>query len=264
MSYKFEIRGENNLVITDTTIVDAVDTIVLDMPKVDVYYRAKELKDGTIFLYDKNSVNAIASGVLTTPLANCINDLDVAFTKESFIAWVYSKKLGFKTATGGSVADKNGFVDYNDLATATTPINIISDTWTDIPNDTLGAFTNTNYLPDGVTTLINGVNGYLDFSELTLGSDVLIRIDFVINPNTNNSLLETRYILGQGAGEYSLPVRSRRLDSGSGINYSSEKGSFYIYMGDINTLGGVGKLQVRLSTNGVLINNGVAIKIYKK
>ena len=77
-------------------------------------------------------------------------------------------------------------------------------------------------------------------------------------------MLETRYVLGQGAGEYALPVRSRRLDSGSGIPYASEKGSFYIYMGDNNTLGGVGKLQMRLSTAGTMVNNGVAIKIYKK
>lgn len=163
-----------------------------------------------------------------------------------------------------TLSTSSGFVDYNDSSTALTPLNIPSDTWIDIPNDKLGAFSNTTYLPLGITSLMDGSSGYLDFSELTLGSDILIRIDFTVTPNTNNSLLETRYVLGQGAGEYYLPVRSRRLDSGSGISYSSEKGSFYIYMGDNNTLGGVGKLQMRLSTTGTMINNGVAIKIYKK
>lgn len=162
---------------------------------------------------------------------------------------------------GGALSDNFGFVDYNDN---TGSINLVSDTWTDVPNNKQGAFTNIAYAPNGVTNLMDGNTGYLDFSELTLGSDVLIRIDFSVTPNTNNSLLETRYVLGQGADEYVLPVRSRRLDSGSGIPYSSEKGSFYIYMGDNNTLGGVGKLQVRLSTIGTLTNSGVAIKIYKK
>jgi hypothetical protein len=157
-----------------------------------------------------------------------------------------------------------GFVDYNDSATATTPVTLIKDVWTDVPNDKLGAFTNTAYLPSDTTNLMDGSTGYLDFSELTLGSDILIRIDFIVTPNTNNALIESRYVLGQGAGEYSLPIRSRRLDSGSGIGYSSEKGAFYIYMGDTNTLGGVGKLQVKLSTGGELVNNGVAIKIYRK
>lgn len=169
-----------------------------------------------------------------------------------------------KSNSGGDVGDHFGFLDYNDASTASSPITLSSDTWTDVPNDKLGSFTNTGYGPNGVTNLIDGATGYLDFSDLTLGSDIMIRIDFVVTPNTNNALLETRYVLGQGAGEYALPVRARRLDSGSGIPYSSEKGSFYIYMGDTNTLGGVGKLQVKLSANGTLKSNGVAIKIYKK
>jgi hypothetical protein len=107
-------------------------------------------------------------------------------------------------------------------------------------------------------------NGSLDFTELTLGSDVLIRIDFNVTPQTNNALLESRYVLGTGAGLYSLPIVSRRLDSGAGIPYSSEKGSFYIYMGDTNTLDNPGTLQVKLSTGGTLVNNGLAIKVYKK
>jgi len=37
--------------------------------------------------------------------------------------------------------------------------------------------------------------------------------------------------------------------------------SFPIYMGDLNTQGGVGKLQVRLSTSGVLTNAGSYISI---
>ena len=77
-------------------------------------------------------------------------------------------------------------------------------------------------------------------------------------------MFEARYVLGQGGNEYALDSFSKRLDSGSGIPYTTGKGSFYIYMGDSNTLGGVGKIQVRLSSGGTVINNGVAIKIYKK
>ena len=157
-----------------------------------------------------------------------------------------------------------GFVDYNDSATASTPVTLVKDVWTDVTNDKLGAFTNTDYLPGDMTNLMDGSTGHLDFSELTLGSDILIRIDFIVTPQTNNALVESRYVLGQGVNEYALPIRSRRLDSGSGVGYSSEKGAFYIYMGDTNTLGGAGKLQVKLSTGGTLVNNGVAIKIFKK
>jgi len=158
----------------------------------------------------------------------------------------------------------NGFLDYNDTSTTLSPVILTADTWTDVPNDTLGAFTNITHLPVGMNTLIDSATGYLDFSELTLGSDMHIRISYSVTPETDKSLLESRYVLGSGENEYLLKINSRRLDNGSGVPYESDKGSFYIYMGDNNTLGGAGKLQVKLSTGGVLINSGIAIKLYKK
>ena len=176
----------------------------------------------------------------------------------------YVGSLGQGYGLEGAQSANFGLVDYNDLATAGTPINLVANTWTDVPNDTLGTFTTETYLPNGMSTLMDGSTGYLDFSELTLGSDILIRMDAIVNPNINNSLFEARYVLGQGGGEYILDSFSKRLDSGSGVDYSTEKGSFYIYMGDLNTKDGVGKIQIRLSSAGTLVNNGVAIKIYKR
>ena len=158
---------------------------------------------------------------------------------------------------GDSGLNKQGFIDYNDT---TGEINLTSDTWTDVPNNGAGAFTNKAYKPTAVNEVLDSSTGYLDFSELTLGSQILIRNDFTVTPNTNNSLLEVRYLLGQGAGEYALKFWSERLDSGSGIGYQRVI-SFPIYMGDTNTQGGVGKLQVKLSTNGVINNAGSYVKI---
>lgn len=159
--------------------------------------------------------------------------------------------------SGGDSVQKNGFIDYNNSGGI---IPLTANTWTDVPNDGAGAFTNKSYKPDGITELMDNSNGYLDFSELSLGSELLIRNDFTVNPNTNNSLLEVRYILGQGAGEYALKFWSERLDSGSGIDYQRVV-SFPIYMGDSNTQGGVGKLQLKLSTNGMLKNAGSYVSV---
>ena len=158
---------------------------------------------------------------------------------------------------GLDTVSKTGFIDYND---ASGDLTISSDTWVDVPNNGLGAFTNKTYKPTLINEVLDGSTGYLDFSDLTLGSQLLIRNDFTVTPNTNNSLLEVRYLLGQGAGEYALKFWSERLDSGSGIGYQRVI-SFPIYMGDTNTQGGVGKLQVKLSTNGTLNNAGSYIKI---
>jgi hypothetical protein len=159
--------------------------------------------------------------------------------------------------TSSEVLAKTGFIDYNDN---TGDASLTTETWTDVPNNGLGAFTNKVYKPTLINDVLDGSTGYLDFSELTLGSQLLIRNDFTVTPNTNNSLLEVRYLLGQGAEEYALKFWSERLDSGSGIGYQRVI-SFPIYMGDTNTRGGVGKLQVKLSTNGSINNAGSYIKI---
>lgn len=170
----------------------------------------------------------------------------------------------FDSGGGGAESGKHGLVDYSDLATQTVPVTLFSGVWTDVPNDGAGANSETGFLPDNVTSLIDVSNGYLDFTELTLGSDLIIRNSFDVNPSTNNALLESRYVLGTGLGEYTLLTSSRRLDDGSGKPYPSERGGFYLYMGNLNTLDNPGKLQVRLSSDGILERSGVAIKIYRR
>ena len=175
----------------------------------------------------------------------------------SYIEPFFFRKLGGGSGTPYDVSNNFGFIDYNDN---TGDVSLIADTWTDVPNDGSGAFSNSSYKPDGVNDVMDTSTGYLDFSDLTLGSEIQVRNDFSINPTTNNALLQVRYILGQGAGEYPLLFWSERLDNGSGIDYPRVI-TFPIYMGDLNTQGGVGKLQVKLSTSGTLNNNGSYISI---
>ena len=155
------------------------------------------------------------------------------------------------------ILSTTGFIDYNDT---TGPVSLTADTWTDVHNNGAGAFSNNTYKPTSINEVLDTSTGYLDFSELTLGSQLIIRHDFEINPNTNNALFQVRYLLGQGANEYPLLFWSERLDNGSGIEYQRVP-LFTIYMGDNNTQGGVGKLQVKLSTEGSITNAGVYINI---
>ena len=179
-----------------------------------------------------------------------------AYVLSDFITF-YENNTGFSSAGSSASTTKQGFIDYNDT---TGSVSLVADTWADVPNNGAGAFTNKVYKPTTINEVLDGSTGYLDFSELTLGSQLLIRNDFTVTPNTNNSLLEVRYLLGQGAGEYALKFWSERLDSGSGIGYQRVI-SFPIYMGDTNTQGGVGKLQVKLSTTGSINNAGSYVKI---
>ena len=155
----------------------------------------------------------------------------------------------------------NGFIDYNDT---TGSIALTANTWTAIPNNGLGAFSNSTYKPQNVSELMNVSTGEIDPTELTLGDTILIRNDFKVNPNTNNALLEFRYQLGNGGGAYTLETNLGRLDDGSGKDYRFSLKPDLIYMGDSNTIDNAIKLQVKLSTNGTLTNSGSVIQLIKR
>ena len=158
----------------------------------------------------------------------------------------------------------NGFIDYNDTSTSITPITLVANTWTGIPNNGLGLFTNKNFKPQGVNELMDNTTGDLDVTELSLGTSILVRNDFSVTPNTNNALLEFRYTLGAGGDAYTLEKLIGRLDSGSGKPYRQSLVPDLIYMGDTNTRDNPIGLEVRLSTAGTLINAGSVIQVIKQ
>lgn len=158
-------------------------------------------------------------------------------------------------------SSQDGFIDYNDTTGA---FSITADTWTDLPNDGAGAFTNKNYPPSGVTELMDVSTGYIDPTELNLGDTILIRNDYTINPNTNNALLKFRYELGNGGGTYTLEKIIGRLDSGSGQDYRFSLAPDLIYMGDTNTRDNPIKIQVYCSSNATVTNAGSVIQVIKR
>jgi len=159
---------------------------------------------------------------------------------------------------GGAASSTNGFIDYNDTSTTTTPLVLNSDTWTTIPNNGLGAFTNKDYAPHGVTDLMD-VNGAIDPTQLELGDTIIVRNDYSVTPQTNNGSLQFRYGLGGGGNEYFLETRIGRMDSGSGVPYRYSLSTDLIYMGDANTLNNPILLQINSTAEATLINAGSVI-----
>ena len=165
---------------------------------------------------------------------------------------------------GGGSSEKHGGANYNDTSTSQSPINVIADTWMDVPNDGLGPVTNLTYFPEGVTSLMDTPSGKFDFSQLGVGDQVWIRNDYTVFPNTNNALLELRYQLGANFTAYTLESKISRLDSGSGAPYRFSLKPDYIFMGDSNTIDNLVTLQIRLSSNGLFYNSGSAIGVVRK
>lgn len=161
------------------------------------------------------------------------------------------------------VNDTNGFIEYNDTATAVTPITLTGGVWTTLTNDGLGPQTIKTFAPSGVTELLDVSTGAIDTSELSLGDGIIVRNAFTVTPNTNNQLLEFRYSAGTGGGAYTIEKTMRRMDSGGSQPYKFGLGTDYIYLGDSNTKDNPIVIQIKSSGTGSVVVGGVVIQSIK-
>jgi hypothetical protein len=158
--------------------------------------------------------------------------------------------------------DIGGFADYNDTSTSVTPVTLLDDTWTSVPNDGEGSFTNIK-LPTGVTRMLDPSTGAILLDELPIGSSVIVRMDYTVTNTTNNASLDFRYALGGGAGAYTLETTVNRLDKGSGLPYRQALVAHYIYVGDNNTRDNPVQPQVKLTGGGTFVNSGMVLEVRK-
>jgi len=209
--------------------------------ELEIRSNSAKFTDATVYL-DEDTITGVGAG--STTATELRDALEAIF---------------FLDESGNS--SQNGFIDYNDT---TGSFSITADTWTDLPNDGQGAFSNNSYPPSGVTELMDVSTGYIDPTELSLGDTILIRNDYTINPNTNNALLSFRYALGNGGGSYTLEKIIGRLDSGSGQDYRFSLAPDLIYMGDTNTRDNLIKIQVYCTSNATVTNAGSVIQVIKR
>ena len=171
---------------------------------------------------------------------------------------------GVSTATNGQVyvADGaasgawcnlylNGIEDYNDLATATTPIALTAaSTWYDMTNDGAGAFTNKTYKIPGRADIWNTSTNQFEFNTagLVLGDSVDIRFDFEVVTSAANDTIKFGMDLGHGdAGEYRLELQERTYKTAGTyrvVFWTS------VYMGDTVTLNNPAKVVAWSDTTG--------------
>jgi hypothetical protein len=166
--------------------------------------------------------------------------------------------------SGGGVPTDNfagGLLDYNDLATATTPISHTGGATTPLTNDEAGAFTNKLYPPVGVTDVWDAINDEFDWSELKLGDMVDIRLDIVVTTSSANQEITVELELGQGGFSYRIPFIQLFYKT-SGVK---KVGAFIgLYMGDTNTLDNKGQFIFTSANNADIKVNGWFCKIIRR
>lgn len=153
-----------------------------------------------------------------------------------------------------------GIFDYNDLVTATTPIAITGGGGAVfLTNDAAGAFTNKLYPPTGVTDIWDNSTNDFDFSQLTLGSTIIFRIDLEIVLSAANQEIDLTMDIAIGGTPYTLSVDHRQYKTAGTYHYVN---SFSIYMGDINTLNNPAKFAIESPNNLDVKVNGWACNIH--
>lgn len=156
-----------------------------------------------------------------------------------------------------------GFVDYNDLATATTPINVVAATPTVLTNDGAGAFTNKTYLPLDMTDIWNAVTDTFDWTELKLGDMIDIRLDVVVTTTQPNQEVSIDLELAQGTGnEYNIPFITDQQFKTTGVHPVNRFNG--IYMGDTNTLNNAAQFKITSDDACTVKVNGWYCKIIRR
>jgi len=156
-----------------------------------------------------------------------------------------------------------GVYDYNDAATAITPIPLVPDVWVALTNDEAGAFTNKTYAHPDIADVWNSTLNEFDFSDLDLGDTVDIRLDINVTTTAQNQVVDVALFVNEGgAGEYVIPFIVEAPYKVSGTREVIRWNG--MYMGDANTRDSPAKFMIRSPSAGSVVVNGWYCRVSKR
>ena len=112
-----------------------------------------------------------------------------------------------------------GYFHYADLATQTSPLSILSGVNKILNNDGEGAQTNTDQAPYGVSSVYNVLDNKFDFSQLSIGDTLNLRVDLSLTTTSANQKYLVFLRVGEGSdAQYDLPITNGHIKSVSSDN----------------------------------------------
>lgn len=156
-----------------------------------------------------------------------------------------------------------GWRDYNDAATAVTPIALtLVDTYYPVTNDGLGPYSISDYIIDGLEAVWNTTTNQLNFTELSLGDVITLRINMVFNSSSPNSAFKFRFKGAVGdASEYTINLHEAGYKTAGSHPISLH---VTIPMEYAVTLNNPGQLEVSCDTSGATVEVvGFVVKLDK-
>jgi hypothetical protein len=151
-----------------------------------------------------------------------------------------------------------GFLNYNDLATASSPIAHTGGVDTVLTCDELGAQNLKTFAPNGIADVWDKDNDRFFFSDLKVGDMLDIRLDITVTTLVPNQTVSVDLELAQGGFDYQIPFDTAIVKNASTNQISRFNG---IYMGDTNTLDNFGQFIFTSPDDATIIVNGWYCKI---
>ena len=164
--------------------------------------------------------------------------------------------------TSGVNSFSGGWADYNDFATTGTPITITGGVGNVVlTNDGLGVNTNITKLPFGIPQLWDASTNKLDFTGLSIGDwiDIRVVVDLIIA--TNNTQIEGVMSFGSGGSAFTVPIVPTMNYKTTGTYASPAYIGFYI--GSQNMLDNGAQILMSSDTTCTVTVHGWAIKVIK-
>ncbi len=155
-----------------------------------------------------------------------------------------------------------GYFDYNDAVTQTTPLTLVANTALKLTNDTLGAFTNIDQPPYGVSTVWDAANNEFDFTQLSIGDTIDVRIHLVVNTTASNQKFHISAKFGIGSTSVFENIIFDTQVKTAGANEVSFVAPFYIGSNDIKNY--PAELYITSDSSGTVKVNGFYIRILRK
>ena len=156
-----------------------------------------------------------------------------------------------------------GYFDYNDVATQTVPLNFTSGVELQLTNDTLGTFTDRTQAPYNVSNTWDEITNTFDFSELSIGDTLDLRVDLSLTTVGVNAIVKCFLRLGEGtASEYDVFIGSEYFKTAA--SNDNVKLGLEFYIGSENVRTAPAKLILLSDTNGSVKVNGWYNRIIRR
>lgn len=179
-------------------------------------------------------------------------------TVDDLVTWLSDNLSFIKGGGSGSGATSlNGIEDVN--ATNAAQL-LVTDTYSTLSNNGLGPSTLTNLLPLGASSTWDLINNQFDFSSLTVGTWITLRLDFDITTTVGNTdfVCAMDFMIGQ-VGAFTKVLGRRFFKNNKA--YLGETVTFGFYIGSEATKNSPAEIKVKTDANSTFKLNGWAMGI---